>query len=48
MRRRAGLRGEGAEPPSQGVLAADRKTRGNGREGVADSAGRAGVQAWRE
>lgn len=27
----AGPRGEGAEPPGQGVLAADRKTRGSGR-----------------
>lgn len=45
---RAGLRGEGAEPPSMGVLAADRKTGGRGREGLADTAGRAGGQAWRE
>lgn len=46
--RRAGLRGEGAEPPSMGALAADRKTRGSGREGLADTAGSAGAQAWRE
>lgn len=31
-----------------GVLAADRKTRGSGREGLAAAAGRAGGQAWRE
>lgn len=48
MGRRAALRGEGAEPPSKGVLAADRKTRGSGREGVGDTAGRAGDQAWQE
>lgn len=43
--RKAGPRGEGAEPPSMGVLAADRKTRGSGREGLAYTAGRAGGQA---
>lgn len=48
MGRREGLRGEGAERPSQGVLAADRKTRGSRREGVADTAGRAGGQVWWE
>lgn len=47
--RGAGLRGEGAELLSMGVLAADRKTRGSrGREGLAGTTGRAEGQAWRE
>lgn len=39
---KAGLRGEGAEPERMGVLAADRKSLGSGREGLAAAAGRAG------
>lgn len=46
--RRAGLRGEGAEPPSMEVLAADSKSGAAGGRGTRALRAGPGGQTWRE